>query len=137
MQEYPIPAVGALIFNPHDEIFLMSSPMWNDQYIIPGGHVEIGESLENALIREVKEETNLPITDIQFLMFLECIYPNTFTEKKHFIFFDYVCRTTESHIILNEEATDFVWTPIEKIHKLPIEHYTKIVIDKYIQSRNI
>lgn len=131
---FPAIAVGALILNEDNHILLVQSPMWNDRYIIPGGHVELGESLEDALRREVKEETNLEINNIKFLMFLECIYPLTFRERRHFVFFDYVCRTRDTHIILNAEATKYVWIKPEESFSLPIETYTKKVIHQYIEN---
>lgn len=127
----PAIAVGALILSKDNRILLVQSPMWNDQYIIPGGHVEVGESLENALRREVKEETNLEIHTIQFLMFLECIYPTTLRDKRHFIFFDYVCRANDTYVVLNEEATNYLWVKPEECFSLPIEAYTKQVIHRY------
>ena len=56
-QVYPEPTVGALIINSENKILLVKSHKWmNGKYSVPGGHVEIGESFEEAIIREVKEE---------------------------------------------------------------------------------
>ena len=53
-QVYPEPTVGALIINNKKEILLVKSHKWlNNKYSVPGGHVEIGESFEEAIIREV------------------------------------------------------------------------------------
>ncbi|ADO77499.1 NUDIX hydrolase [Halanaerobium praevalens DSM 2228] len=41
--KYPEPTVGAIIFNPDNKILLCKSHKWNNQYIIPGGHIELGE----------------------------------------------------------------------------------------------
>lgn len=60
-QLYPEPTCGALIFNPAGKIFLMKSYKWKDKYVIPGGHVELGEKIADALKREIKEETGLDI----------------------------------------------------------------------------
>ncbi|ADL12770.1 NUDIX hydrolase [Acetohalobium arabaticum DSM 5501] len=54
--KYPEPTVGAVIFNPDDEILLCKSNKWDNKYVIPGGHIELGERMEKALIREIKEE---------------------------------------------------------------------------------
>ena len=47
--KYPEPTVGAIIFNPDNKILLCKSHKWNNQYIIPGGHIELGEGMEEAL----------------------------------------------------------------------------------------
>jgi nucleoside triphosphatase len=74
-QKYPEPTVGALIFNPEWEILLVKSHKWKEKYTIPGGHIDLVERTEDALKREIKEETDLDIYDIRF------------------IFFDFACRT--------------------------------------------
>ena len=50
--------VGAFIQNTKGEIFLMRSPKWGGRLVVPGGHIEYGEQIEEAFRREVKEETN-------------------------------------------------------------------------------
>ena len=87
-QQYPEPTCGALIFNPAGKIFLMKSHKWKDKYVIPGGHIELGEKMEDALKREIKEETGLDVFDIEFLFFQEFIFGEEFLKKRHFIFFD-------------------------------------------------
>lgn len=133
-QRYPEPTAGALIFNPKGKVFLMRSHKWHGQYVIPGGHIELGETIEEALKREIKEETNLDIYDIEFLVFQEFIYDKSFWKKDHFIFFDFMCRTDSSDVILNEEAEEYIWVSVEEALKLPIEHYTRIVIEKYLEK---
>ena len=132
-QKYPEPAVGALILNQEGKIFLMKSHKWHGQYVIPGGHIELGETIVEALKREVKEETNLDIYGIEFLIFQEFIYDRSFWKKDHYIFFDYLCRTDSSDATLNEEAEEYIWVPAEEALQLPVEHYTLVVIEKYLE----
>ena len=47
-QRYPEPTVGALILGPEGKLFLMQSHKWRDKYVIPGGHIELGESAVNV-----------------------------------------------------------------------------------------
>ena len=53
---FPRAIVAALIFNEENELFLMKSPKWKNKYITPGGHIEKGETMVEALKREIKEE---------------------------------------------------------------------------------
>jgi nucleoside triphosphatase len=136
-QQFPEPTVGALIFSPEDKLFLMKSHKWKGKYVIPGGHIELGETIEDALKREVKEETNLDIYDIEFVCFQEFIYDEKFWEKKHFIFFDYACRTDAVNAVLNHEAEEYLWVSLEQLADLPVESYTENAIREYLKRKHI
>jgi nucleoside triphosphatase len=131
-QQYPEPTVGALIFDSEGHLLLIRSHKWHDKYVVPGGHIELGERIEEALTREVKEETGLDVYDVEFLCIQEFIYDDNFWERKHFIFFDYVCKTDSKNVTLNDEAFDFIWVSVQEALELPIDPYTKVAIEKFI-----
>ena len=131
MQLFPEPTVGGLIFNTKDQLFLMKSHKWKGALVVPGGHIELGESIEEALVREVKEETNLDIYNLRFICFQEFLYDDSFWKKKHYIFFDYACKTDSTKVILNHEAQEYRWVDLKETHKLPIESYTQFAIREY------
>jgi nucleoside triphosphatase len=134
-QQFPEPTVGALILSPDDELFLMRSHKWGDRYVVPGGHVELGERLEDALRREVKEETGLDVHDVQFLCFQEFIYDDHFWKQRHFIFFDFACRSDVTEATLNHEAQSYLWAPLEEALALPVEPYTRVAIEALLERR--
>lgn len=117
---YPEPTVGAVIFNPDNEVLLCKSHKWNNQYIIPGGHIELGEKMEDALRREIMEETGLEIYDIQLVSIVESVYNRSFHERKHFIFIDFTCRTNSYDVVLNDEAEAFEWVALNDIDNYDI-----------------
>ena len=133
-QVFPEPTVGGLVFNPEGKLFLMRSHKWHDNYTIPGGHIELGEEIEDTLKREIKEETNLDIFDIKFLLFQEFIYDSVFWKNKHFIFFDFSAKTTSTDVKLNHEAQDHIWVTIEEAQKLDLDKYTKRAISEYLKK---
>ena len=133
-KKYPEPTVGALIFNPEGKIFLMKSNKWHDNFVIPGGHIELGETVEQALKREIKEETGLDIFDLDFLGWQEAIFSPAFWKKKHFVFLDFVCQTNSSGVKLNEEAQEYVWVDPEEALSLPVEPFTKITVETYLKK---
>ncbi len=59
--EKPRVTIGALVFNEKNEILLLKSEKWHGKYTVPCGHVEFGELLEDAVRREVMEETRLEV----------------------------------------------------------------------------
>ena len=72
-QLFPEPTVGVFIFNPAGELLLLQSHKWPGKYVVPGGHVELGEHIEEAAVREAKEETGLDIHDLEFINFQQFI----------------------------------------------------------------
>lgn len=131
MKDKPNVIVGAIIENKRGEILLIRSDKWDGLYIIPGGHVEFGETAKEALKREVFEETGLKIFDIQFLGYQDCIFPKSYNEKQHLILLDFFCNTEKTTITPNEEVESFLWVPYEKALDFPLAIYTKNAILKY------
>jgi len=129
---YPEVTVGALIFNDSGELFLMKTHKWKGMYCVPGGHIELGETAVEAVIREVKEETNLKISDVTFHCIQDAVFPDTFYEKRHFIFIDFVCRTSSDTVKLNEEASEYVWVSLNDIQNYNIEPFTLKTITLYM-----
>ena len=121
---YPEATVGAVILNSENEVLICRSNKWNQKYVIPGGHIEAGEGMEEALIREVKEETGLEIYDIKILGITESIYSESFQNQKHFIFVDFICRSDSKQVVLNEEAQSYQWIDLCEIENYELEEYT-------------
>lgn len=133
-QQYPEPTVGALIFNPDGKMLLLKSHKWMHKYTLVGGHIELGEKMKYALKREVKEETGLDIYDIEFILFQEFIFDDAFWKNRHFIFWEYACKTKSKRVTLNSEAQAYVWVFPKKALKLPIDSYTKKAINEYLKK---
>jgi nucleoside triphosphatase len=135
IQRYPEPTVGALIFDPAGRLLLVRSHKWGDRYVVPGGHLELGETLEAALRREVAEETGMAISDITFICTQEFIYDPAFWKSRHFIFFDYACQSDSTDVRLNDEAQAYVWVTVDEALHLPIEPYTENAIRTYMAQQ--
>ncbi len=132
-QKYPEPTVGALIFNPEGKVLLIKSHKWRDRYVIPGGHIELGEKIEDALRREIKEETGLDIHDIEFFLLQEFIFDKTFHKKRHFLFLDHICKTTSTQVSLDQEGQEYVWVNPDEALNLQVEPYTRRILEEYIE----
>jgi nucleoside triphosphatase len=137
-QLFPEPTVRVLIFNPRGEMLLTKSHKWNDKYVIPGGHIELGESATEAAHREICEETSLEIRDIEYLCWQEFIYDEQFWKPRHFIFINFSARMDQGNVILNDEAEEFIWIdPQKTLKELDIDSYTAASIRNYLSRRGI
>lgn len=136
MKNYPEVTVGAIIFNPENRVLLCKSTKWNNQFVIPGGHIELGERMEDALIREVKEETGLDIYDIQLISLLESIYSKSFNGDRHFIFIDYLCHTNSSNVVLNDEAEEYVWAELNEVLDYDLGGFTKHFFNEFLGAKS-
>ena len=128
-QQYPEPTVGALIFNEKDQLLIVKTHKWHGNYTIPGGHVELGEHLEEALGREIKEETGLNLIEAKFLCFQEFVFDECFWEQKHFVFFDFLCRVEPGEVLLNDEAEGYLWVELDQVEDYPIDDYLRHSLD--------
>ena len=134
-QAYPEPTVRILIFNPRRELLLLKSHKWPGRYVVPGGHVELGERIEQTVIREAKEETGLDVRNLRFLCWQEFIHDPSFWKRRHFLFFDYACQAESTEVRLNDEAEDHMWIEPEKALELPIDSYTRVSLLEYLRIK--
>lgn len=133
-KKYPEPTVGPIIYNEQGEILLIQCPKWADYWHIPGGHIEIGETGEQALKREIREETGLEIDDIEFIGYQDAIEPAGFFKKKHFIFLDYCARRSGGEITKSREMEEYIWLqPEQALKTLKIHPATVKTIKFYLE----
>ena len=82
------------------------------KYEFPGGKIELGETKESAITREIKEELNLDIVDPQFFNTVHHQYPDFFITMHSFI-----CPVEHKDITLTEHV-DQRWLTIDQLHSL-------------------
>ena len=113
---YPEPVVGAFIRNKNGEFLFIESPKWKG-YTIPGGHIEIGETMEAALRREVREEVGIGIKNIRFLAAQDGVFPPQFKYHKHFVYLHFVCDAANEDTCLDSrEVSAIHWlSPVEAL----------------------
>jgi nucleoside triphosphatase len=133
-QVYPEPTVGGLIVNDKGKILLAKSHKWFDKYTLPGGHIEVGETMREAVVREVKEETGLDVEVEEFLLLQEAIFTQEFWKRKHFIFFDFLCKSKGQEVKLDgRELQEYVWEYPGAAFRLNLDSFTKKTLEKYLE----
>ena len=111
-----IQVVAAVIF--HDwKVLCVQRAGHEKEYVslkweFPGGKVEVGESREEALVREIREELAVDIEVSEFLMTVEHAYPDF-----HLTMHVFKCVLEQGEITLNEHV-DMKWLAVEELGSL-------------------
>ena len=133
-QVFPEPTVGALIVNKEGKILLARSHKWFDKYTLPGGHIEVGENMVDAVKREVKEEVGLDVEVVEMLLVQEAIFAPEFYKQKHFIFIDFYCKSMDQQVKLDhEEIQDYIWVYPGAAYNLKLDSFTRKTLDRYLE----
>jgi ADP-ribose pyrophosphatase YjhB (NUDIX family) len=94
-------------------------PPANGLYTLPGGVVEAGETLEEAVAREVLEETSLTIAPVALAGFREAIARDRDDRvERHFVILCFASRWLSGEPILNEELSEARWLDPAEISDL-------------------
>lgn len=126
----PVVTVGALIFDGRGRVLMVRTHKWSNLWGIPGGKTHFGESSEAALRREIKEETDLDIEDIRFVLVQDCIHSREFYRDAHFVLLNYTCRCAgPPEVRLNEEALEFRWVALEEAVKMRLNEPTRVLLE--------
>ena len=107
----PYLAVSAAIFrNGRVLIVRRARPPADGLYTLPGGGVELGETLEQAVVREVREETALEIELIALAGYRQAIARDGEGRiERHFVILPFAARWITGEVLLNDELTDARW----------------------------
>ena len=107
----PYLAVSAAIFRDGRVLIVRRArPPADGLYTLPGGGVELGETLEQAVIREVREETALDIAPVDLVGFRQAIArDDSGRVQRHFVILPFAARFIRGEILLNEELAEAHW----------------------------
>lgn len=138
-QSFPEATVGALVVDENNgEVLIVRSSKWDNKYTVPGGHIELGERAEDAIKREVKEETGMDVEVQELLLVQQAIYPKYYVRHEHFIFMDYVCSAKERNVKLDgRELQEYVWIKPQDALNLDLEDFTRNFVAKYLEKTEL
>jgi 8-oxo-dGTP diphosphatase len=138
-REYPTrPFVGAgAIVRKGKKVLLVKRkyPPNDGLWSLPGGLVELGETAQEAAMREVKEETGLSVgVDRLFDVGSEIQLDPDSRTRYHFILVDYLATPTGGIFRLNAESSGHGWFSSDEIKKLDMSRGTRKVLELYFRS---
>jgi 8-oxo-dGTP diphosphatase len=140
VREYPdrpIVGVGAVVVD-GDKVLLVRrghEPL-KGEWSLPGGAVELGETLAAAIAREVEEETGLrvdvgPIVDVLDRVRLDADGRPQF----HYVLIDFVCRPVGGSLACASDADEAAWVPVGDLSTYGVADATIVVIQKALAQK--
>jgi 8-oxo-dGTP diphosphatase len=129
--------VGAVIWNEKNEVVLIrrGKEPRRDQWSIPGGHLEWGESLREALLREAHEETGLTIEIVGLIDTVDLITRDTSGDAtRHYVLIDFAARAIAGQLHAGSDAAEARWVPFPELAAYALWSETRRVID---ESRHV
>lgn len=134
-QRYPEVVVGALLVDGQGRVLVARFSKVRDHYVVPGGHVEYGETIGEALVREMVEETGLTPTRYRLLRVGERIRPRLYKDgTHHLVHLDFLVDEWIGELRLDEEElSDGVWLAPRAALELPLAYTTEQLIRFYLE----
>jgi 8-oxo-dGTP diphosphatase len=131
----PVVGVGAVIFD-GDRVVLVKRghPPLQGQWNLPGGVVELGETLEEAVVREVMEETGLDVEVGPVVEVLDRMERSADGRiEYHYVIIDYCCRPRSDRLERGSDADDARWVSVGDLPRYQLTEKATAVIRKTIE----
>jgi len=134
--ENPICAVGAMVFKDHRILLVKRGhPPAIGKWSIPGGMVQLGETLEEAVIREAREETGLNVRPLKLGKVVERIFRDVESRiEYHYIILDYVCEILGGTLQAGSDALAVDLVEVGSLDQLDMTEGTALVIQEVLRD---
>jgi ADP-ribose pyrophosphatase YjhB (NUDIX family) len=141
MKQFPthIVAVNGIIENDMNQIILVKS-RYHDTYNLPGGQVEVGENLIEALMREIKEEAGVNVTVDQLISVSSntCTYEgfNGYGIVPTKVILGFTCTYVSGELITSDETSETIWVIKDQILDYVTSPYMIERMKEYVNHTN-
>jgi mutator protein MutT len=107
-------------------------PPLQGRWTIPGGTVELGETLEQALVREMAEETGLEVEPVEVLTVFDQIQRDGPAVAFHHVIVDYLCRRVSGEPRAGSDALEVGWATPRELERYGLtEKALEVVTDAF------
>lgn len=126
--------VGAVIEGPRGVLLaLRNHPPFEGYWCLPGGHIEFGEKVEDALYREIAEETGLSITSHRFLGYFDEYYPEL---DWHAVALMFVVQAEGAEVRQESEVRQLKWFDGSELSGMELAFVHGEVVSRYLNQKS-
>ncbi len=114
----PVVGVGGVVVRDGRALLVRrgKEPLYG-RWVVPGGTVELGETLEEAVVREMAEETGLSVEPVEVLTVFDRIDRDGGRVAYHFVIVDYLCRWRSGEATAASDALEVAWASAEELSR--------------------
>jgi 8-oxo-dGTP diphosphatase len=139
--EQPLVGVGGVVIDNERALLIRrGGPPLEGHWSIPGGMLELGETLAQGVARELVEETGLEVNVLEIIEVLERIYPappgadgtpgDAARPQYHFVILDYLCEARGGTLCAGSDAREFAWAREDELVKFDLTALATRVLRK-------
>lgn len=108
--EAPLVGVGAVVVHERRVLLVQrGTEPAKGRWSIPGGLIEVGELLSEAVTREVLEETGMHVEPIELIELIDRVHRDGDRVRYHYVIADYLCRVTGGTLLASSDAAAVRW----------------------------
>jgi 8-oxo-dGTP diphosphatase len=113
----PLVGVGGVVIRDGRVLLIRrAGPPLQGEWSIPGGLLELGESLDQGVRRELAEETGLEVRVLDLIEVFERVFPDDDGRTKyHFVILDYLCEAVSGEARAASDVTDAAWAQEDEL----------------------
>jgi len=127
---HPTPGVGAVIIEDGRLLLIRRGRgAYRDYWAVPGGRQRRGETMREAVIREVREETGL-IVDVGDVVWVGDIMDGAQPPAYHYAVVDFAATPTGGHLEAGDDAAEVRWVPMEEVRAMRLTPTMNDLLDQ-------
>jgi 8-oxo-dGTP diphosphatase len=133
--EHPMVGVGATILRGEQVLLVQRGrePAYG-KWSLPGGLVELGESLQDAICREVLEETSLTVEVVDVVAVLDRVLPDAAGQVEyHYVLVDFLCRGEAGRPSPGSDVLACEFVPVSDLERYSLTSGTNEVVQKAVE----